>query len=153
MVTITLHCPHCQSDALVRNGHGPNGKHLYRCRSCARQSRENPTPNAYPQARREEILSAYQERGSNQNPGLPKKRETPTVKENETVLNHRRRTPSCRFKYRSKWRFRQPQGSHRWNSPRFAQRDEESGEDGPVTRLEDTLLSFIRMGRVNLIER
>jgi hypothetical protein len=34
MVTITLHCPHCQSDALVRNGHAPNGKQLYRCR-CA----------------------------------------------------------------------------------------------------------------------
>ena len=25
MVTITLHCPHCQSDALVRNGHAPMG--------------------------------------------------------------------------------------------------------------------------------
>ncbi len=23
MVTITLHCPHCQSAALVRNGHAP----------------------------------------------------------------------------------------------------------------------------------
>ncbi len=48
MVTITLHCSHCQSDALVRNGHAPNGKQLYRCRACGRQSRENPTPNAYP---------------------------------------------------------------------------------------------------------
>ena len=64
MVTITLHCPRCQSDALVRNGHAPNGKQLYRCRSCGRQCRKNPTPNAYPQARREEILSAYQERSS-----------------------------------------------------------------------------------------
>jgi transposase-like protein len=58
MVTITLHCPHCQSDALVRNGHAPNGKQLYLCRSCGRQSRENPTPHAYPEARREEILHA-----------------------------------------------------------------------------------------------
>jgi hypothetical protein len=64
MVTITLHCPHCQSDALVRNGHAPNGKQLYRCRACGRQSRENPTPHAYPHARREEILHAYQERSS-----------------------------------------------------------------------------------------
>ncbi len=64
MVTITLHCPHCQSDALVRNGHAPNGKQLYRCRACGRQSRENPTPNAYPEARRQEILHAYQERSS-----------------------------------------------------------------------------------------
>ncbi len=64
MVTITLHCLHCQSDALVRNGHAPNGKQLYRCRACGRQSRENPTPSAYPEARREEILHAYQERSS-----------------------------------------------------------------------------------------
>jgi transposase-like protein len=64
MVTITLHCPHCQSEALVRNGHAPNGKQLYRCRECGRQSRETPTPNAYPQARRQEILHAYQERSS-----------------------------------------------------------------------------------------
>ncbi len=64
MVTITLHCLHCQSTALVRNGHAPNGKQLYRCRACRRQSRENPTPNTYPGARREEILHAYQERSS-----------------------------------------------------------------------------------------
>jgi transposase-like protein len=64
MVTITLHCPHCLSDALVRNGHAPNGKQLYRCRACGRQSRENPTPHTYQQARREEILRAYQERSS-----------------------------------------------------------------------------------------
>jgi InsA N-terminal domain len=64
MVTITVHCPHCQSDALVRNGHAPHGKQLSRCRSCGRQSRENPTPHAYPEARREEILHASQERSS-----------------------------------------------------------------------------------------
>lgn len=58
MVTITLHCPRCLSDALVRNGHAPNGKQLYRCRACGRQSRQNPTPHAYPEARREEILHA-----------------------------------------------------------------------------------------------
>src|SRR5947209_2495724 len=51
-------------DALVRNGHAPNGKQLYRCRVCGRQSRENPTPHAYPEARREEILHPYQERSS-----------------------------------------------------------------------------------------
>ena len=64
MVTITLHCPYCQSNALVRNGHAPNGKQLYRCRACERQSRQNPTPHAYSEARREEILHAYQERSS-----------------------------------------------------------------------------------------
>jgi hypothetical protein len=58
VVTITLHGPHGQSDALVRNGHASNGKQLYRCRACVRQSRENPTPHASPEARREEILPA-----------------------------------------------------------------------------------------------
>lgn len=64
MVTITRYCQHCRSDSLVRNGHAPHGKHLYRCRACGRQSRETPTPHAYPPARREEILAAYQERSS-----------------------------------------------------------------------------------------
>ena len=68
MVTITFHCSHCQSDAVVRNGYAPNGKQLYRCRACGRQSRENPTPNAYPPDRREEILHAYQERSSLRGP-------------------------------------------------------------------------------------
>jgi len=64
MVTITLHCLHCQSDALVRNGYAPHGKQLYHCRAYGRQSRETPTPNASPEARREEILHVYQERSS-----------------------------------------------------------------------------------------
>ncbi len=64
MITITLHCPHCGSEALVRDGHAPNGKQKYRCHACGCRSRENPTPNAYPEARREEILHAYQERSS-----------------------------------------------------------------------------------------
>ncbi len=64
MVTITLGCAHCGSDTLVRDGHAPNGKQKYRCHACERRSPENPTPNAYPEARREEILHAYQERSS-----------------------------------------------------------------------------------------
>ena len=39
-------------------------KQKYRCHACGRRSRENPTPNAYPEFRREEILHAYQERSS-----------------------------------------------------------------------------------------
>ena len=68
MVTLTLHCSHCQSDALVRNGHAPNGKQLYLCRACGRQSRQNPAPHAYPEARREEILRA---RPRTQQPARP----------------------------------------------------------------------------------
>jgi transposase-like protein len=64
MVSLTVHCPHCQSDALVRNGRAPNGKQKYLCHACQRQSREHPTPYAYPDERREEILRAYEERSS-----------------------------------------------------------------------------------------
>jgi transposase-like protein len=64
MITITLQCPHCQSEKLVRNGRAPNGKQKYLCRSCQRQSRENPTPHAYSEERREKILRAYEERSS-----------------------------------------------------------------------------------------
>ena len=64
MVTITVHCPHCGSDQVKRNGHASNGKQRYYCQSCHKQSRENPTPHAYSEERREEILRAYEERSS-----------------------------------------------------------------------------------------
>ena len=44
MVTITLHCPHCGSEALVRDGHAPNGNQKDRSHACGRRSRENPPP-------------------------------------------------------------------------------------------------------------
>lgn len=66
MVTIALHCTHCRSEALVRNGRAPNGKQKYLCRACHRQSREDPTSNGYPEERREEILRAYEERSRGQ---------------------------------------------------------------------------------------
>ncbi|MBI3459964.1 IS1 family transposase [Candidatus Acetothermia bacterium] len=60
MVTITLQCRHCQSQNMVRNGFSPNGKQKFRCKDCRRQSRENPTSNAYPPERRERrILSRF----------------------------------------------------------------------------------------------
>jgi len=64
MVTITVHCPHCHSDALVRNGRAPNRKQKYLCRVCQRQSREYPTPHTYLEERQEGILRAYEERSS-----------------------------------------------------------------------------------------
>jgi len=47
-----------------RNGHASNGKQRYYCKACKKQSRENPTPYAYSEERREEILRAYEERSS-----------------------------------------------------------------------------------------
>ena len=64
MVTITICCQHCGSEDLVRNSYAPNGKQRYRCKSCKRQSRENPAPNGYAEERREKIIKAYQERSS-----------------------------------------------------------------------------------------
>ena len=64
MITNAVHCPHCESVEVVRNGRAPNGKQKYRCRACKRQSRENPTPHVYPEERREEFLRAYEERSS-----------------------------------------------------------------------------------------
>jgi transposase-like protein len=64
MVTLTMHCPHCESEQLTKYGRAPNGKQKYRCRACGRQSRENPTPYAYSSERRDEILRAYEERSS-----------------------------------------------------------------------------------------
>ena len=64
MVTITLSCPQCGSDALVSDGHAPNGKQKYRCHGSGHLSRKNPIPNAYPEAHSEEILHTYQEHSS-----------------------------------------------------------------------------------------
>ncbi len=64
MIAITVHCPHCESDALVRNSRAPNGKQKYLCRACHRQSREDPTLHAYSDECHEEILRAYEERSS-----------------------------------------------------------------------------------------
>jgi len=65
MVTKVITCRHCGSEGLVKNGFAPNnGKQKYLCRACGRQSRENPSPNGYTKERKEQILSAYQERSS-----------------------------------------------------------------------------------------
>ncbi len=64
MVTAVVYCLHCGSENIVRNGKAPNGKQKYRCKECKKQSRENSTPHAYTEERREEIFRAYQERSS-----------------------------------------------------------------------------------------
>ncbi len=64
MVIITLRCRHCESEKLVRDGHTSNGKQRFWCKVCQRSSRENPQPNGYTEAEREQILRAYEERSS-----------------------------------------------------------------------------------------
>lgn len=64
MVAITLTCRHCGSPNLIKYGTAPNGKQKYLCRTCRRQSRDNPGTTAYSEQQRETILRAYQERSS-----------------------------------------------------------------------------------------
>lgn len=64
MITTLVTCRHCGSPELIRYGIAPNGKQKYRCRTCGRQSRDNPGSSAYSEERKEEILRAYQERSS-----------------------------------------------------------------------------------------
>lgn len=64
MVTITLTCPYCRSEQLIKYGVTANGKQRYRCKACGRQHREHPSPPGYTPAQRELILRAYQERSS-----------------------------------------------------------------------------------------
>jgi len=64
MITMLITCRHCGSPDLTKYGSAPNGKQKYRCRTCGRQSRENPGSAAYAPERKEEILRAYQERSS-----------------------------------------------------------------------------------------
>jgi transposase-like protein len=52
MVTITICCQHCGSNDLVRDGHASNGMQRYLCKSCKKQSRENPAVNRYIDERR-----------------------------------------------------------------------------------------------------
>ena len=64
MVTKIVTCRHCDSENIIKNGIAPNGKQKYRCKACKKQSREDPSPNGYTEPRKEEILSAYEERSS-----------------------------------------------------------------------------------------
>jgi transposase-like protein len=63
-ITITLTCPHCQSDALVKFGFAPDGRQRYRCKTCLKQHRENPRPHGYSQEQKDIIIKASQERSS-----------------------------------------------------------------------------------------
>ncbi len=63
MVTKVVECYHCGSENLKKNGKDPKGKQRYHCKDCNRASLEHPD-YGYSEARKEEILKAYQERSS-----------------------------------------------------------------------------------------
>ena len=64
MVTKTPLCPRFQSNDLIRFGRAPTDKQRFRCHACAHTFRENPGERGYSEARKREILAAYQERSS-----------------------------------------------------------------------------------------
>ncbi len=64
MVSISVLCCHCGSESVVRNAHAANGKQMYKCKDCGRNSRESPQHEKYTHEQKETILRAYQERPS-----------------------------------------------------------------------------------------
>ena len=64
MITITLHCPHCQSEALVRNGRAPNGKQKYLCRAAHSPQPGRSGPACLPEEHCEEIREGFMIRRS-----------------------------------------------------------------------------------------
>ncbi len=66
MIATTLqhHCRKCGSQHIVKNGHNRSGSQQYRCKDCRAAGVLTPQPPRYSPERREEILSAYQERPS-----------------------------------------------------------------------------------------
>ena len=61
---MSMQCYHCGSERVVTSGPRRNGKQRFLCRACGRTLRENPQPQLYSEARKAEILRAYQERSS-----------------------------------------------------------------------------------------
>ncbi len=64
MVSVPMLCCGCGSEDVVRNGHARNGKQIYKCKACGRQSRESAQVERYTREQKEMILRAYQERPS-----------------------------------------------------------------------------------------
>lgn len=63
-IQITLTCPHCHSEDLLKYGFAPDGRQRYKCKTCGKQHRENPRSNAYTDQEKQTILNAHQERSS-----------------------------------------------------------------------------------------
>ena len=67
MVLKLVLCPHCRGQNVIRHGKDGNGVQRYRCCDCARTFREDSGSAAHPEAFREQVLAAYQERPSTTN--------------------------------------------------------------------------------------
>jgi transposase-like protein len=63
MVPMSLICPDCQSQAIVRFGKTTGGHARFRCKDCKLTFSEAPS-RSLTEATKEQILAAYQERMS-----------------------------------------------------------------------------------------
>jgi transposase-like protein len=54
-----LKCPHCQSQQVVKKGFTVTGKQRYLCRSCKRESRENPGHYRHDADKRQQAIRVY----------------------------------------------------------------------------------------------
>ena len=59
-----MECVECGGTAVIKRGRTRNGKQRFGCKACGITFREDPQSNAYDEARKAEILRAYQERSS-----------------------------------------------------------------------------------------
>lgn len=57
-------CVHCNSERLVKDGFGENGKQRYRCRGCGKRSRDNASVPGVPPEKAAQVLAALNERMS-----------------------------------------------------------------------------------------
>lgn len=63
MVSVTLNCPDCQSQNIIRFGKTTGGYARFRCKDCKRTFSEAPERGPTPEFK-EQVLAAYQERSS-----------------------------------------------------------------------------------------
>ena len=54
--TTTLHCPHCSSDDLVKNGHSRNGTQHWRCNTCKKSFQMEFRYNAHKAGIKDQII-------------------------------------------------------------------------------------------------
>lgn len=60
---IRQRCPHCQSEAVIKNGHNAQGKQQYHCKACGKRGVLQASV-AYSEAAKAQIIDAYYERPS-----------------------------------------------------------------------------------------
>jgi transposase-like protein len=61
---ITLTCPHCESESIIKYGTNRSGTARLRCRACGKTFTPRPNSRAMTPEREEQILRALQERVS-----------------------------------------------------------------------------------------